>query len=178
MNIKWITWIAAVLLLLATAPVFAWRCEGGFVDVGDAAQTVLRKCGRPDFVYGKTGKRSNKRSEAYWYYDAGPSQLVRVLRFHGGVLKRIDTSGYGFSFTAQACTPADIRSGMSVYELARHCGPPARKRFLRKHAAGHAEIWTYDFGPRYLLQNVTIAGGQVLGVETASRTQRRSKRNR
>lgn len=179
MNIKWMTYLAGVFLFLAAAPVFAWRCNQGFVDVGDTAQTVTRKCGRPDFVYGSAGKAAGKHSVVLWYYDSGPSQLVRVLRLRAGVLESIDTAGYGLRETDRACTPADIRSGMQVYELAKRCGKPRRKRVLGQRSAGNigsrTEVWTYDLGAQYLLQRVTIVDGQVQVVEAAGRAQRRSK---
>lgn len=179
MNIKWMTYLTGISLFLAAAPVFAWRCNQGFVDVGDSAQTVTRKCGRPDFIYGSAGKAAGKRSVVLWYYDSGPLQLVRVLRLRAGVLESIDTAGYGLRETTRVCTPADIRSGMQVYELAKRCGKPRRKRVLGKRSAGNigsrAEVWTYDLGVQYLLQQVTIVDGQVQTVETVSRSQRRSK---
>lgn len=179
MNIKWMTYLAGVFLFLAAAPALAWRCNQGFVDPGDSAQTVVKRCGRPDFVYGSAAKAEGKRSVVLWYYDSGPLQLVRVLRLRAGVLESIDTAGYGLRATGRACTPADIRSGMQVYELAKRCGKPQRKRVLSKRSAGNtgsrAEVWTYDLGARYLLQRATIVDGQVQSVETAGRTPRRSK---
>lgn len=177
MDIKRIAHLVGILLLVTAAPAFAWRCEHGFVDTGDSTQTVLRKCGAPAFVYGSTGKSAHARSPALWYYDFGPTQLVRVLKFQGGVLASIDTAGYGLHASTQACTPADVRTGMQVYELVTRCGKPRVRRSLGtrapKGASAHVETWTYDFGAQYLLQKVTIADGQVRSVETASRVQRR-----
>lgn len=179
MNIKWMAYFAGVSLFLAALPAFAWRCDQGFVDVGDTAQTITRKCGRPDFVYGSTGKAAGKRSVVLWYYDSGPLQLVRVLRLRAGVLESVDTAGYGLRETGRACTPADIRSGMQVYELAKRCGKPLRKRALGKRSGrntgGRGEVWTYDLGAQYLLQQATIVDGEVQSVETASRVPRHSK---
>lgn len=177
MDIKCSIRLAGILLLVTAAPAFAWRCEHGFVEAGDNAQTVLKKCGRPVFIYGNGGKTMRSRSSVLWYYDSGPTQLVRVLTFHGGMLVNIDTAGYGLRTNTQACTPADIRSGMHAYELVTRCGKPRARRSLKTRAArsvqAHVEIWTYDFGPQYLLQKVTIADGRVQSLETASRAQRR-----
>lgn len=182
MNIKWMLGLAGILLLPAAAPAFAWRCEHGFVDVGDSAQAVLKKCGRPDFIFGTSGKSTRSRALSLWYYDSGPAQLVRVLQFRGAVLENVDTAGYGMGATPQGCTPADLRPGMSVYALAKRCGTPRNRRASRKRTGGavdgHTEIWTYDFGAQYLLHKVTITGGQVQSVETAGRTSRRAKPRR
>lgn len=182
MNIKRISGLAGFLLFLTSAPVFAWRCERGFVDTGDSAQTVLKKCGRPDFIFGTSGKSTRTRAPALWYYDLGPAQLIRVLKFRGGILENMDTAGYGLSAIPQSCTPADLRPGMNVYALAKRCGTPRSRRASRKRNAGavggHTEIWTYDFGAQYLLHKVTITGGQVQSVETAGRPSRRVKPRR
>lgn len=189
MNISRISCLIGLLLFFPAVPALAWRCDQGLVDVGEAAAAVRQKCGPPDFVYpGHSSRRHPRAADERWYYNRGPGQLLRVLHFHAGVLADVDTAGYGFTATRRHCTPADIRAGMSVYELEAMCGKPRNKRVhtLRsgggKHArslaaASRTEIWTYDFGSQYLLQKVTIADGQVRAVETASRSQRRSQQN-
>jgi len=191
MNIKWIIRPTTILLMLAVTPAFAWRCDHGFVNTGDAASLVRRKCGQPDFVYNDTGiyRRGHFISiDEHWYYNYGPSHLLQELRFHNGVLQAVDTLGYGFRPVSRRCTPQDIRVGMSAYELAMRCGKPKSKRNRTtrisgaKHSSEKAVIrreeWTYDFGSQYLLQEVTISGGQVQSLGTASRVKHPAKRPR
>lgn len=186
MNIKWTAWMAGVFLLLTALPALAWRCEHGFVDTGDSAATVRKQCGPPDFIYGGTSARRGGRAQSadeHWYYNPGPSQLLRILHFRGGVLEQIDTAGYGFNPSPRRCTPQDIRTGMNVYELVTRCGKPKNKHTYTAgagkrssgSAASRTEIWTYDFGSQYLLQKITISSGDVQSVETAHRDTRRSK---
>lgn len=179
MNINRIVWVGGVLLAVYTLPAMAWQCRHGFAELGDTAAVVLRKCGKPDFVYPDTKRAGARTGEVRWYYNPGSGGLLRVLFFRAGKLSSIDTAGYGFSPAARRCTPADLRQGMSVYELAARCGPPKNKRVLASGAAGSAhkrsvrgprtEIWTYDFGSQYLVQKVTLVDAQVDSVTTASR---------
>ncbi|MGH8379052.1 MAG: DUF2845 domain-containing protein [Gammaproteobacteria bacterium] len=187
MNIKWIIGSGAILLMLAAPPAFAWRCSHGLVDTGDSVTSVRQRCGKPDFIYSDTSASTRGRSgsrDERWYYNSGPSQLLRVLLIHKGVVQAIDTLGYGFNPALHRCTPQDIRIGMSVYELASRCGKPKNKHATHPGAGkrGHSgsagmrtEVWTYDFGSQYLLQKVILTGGQVQGVETASRHAKHSK---
>ncbi|MGH8306700.1 MAG: DUF2845 domain-containing protein [Gammaproteobacteria bacterium] len=187
MNIKWIIGSGIILLMLAASPAFAWRCSHGLVDIGDSAASVRQRCGQPDFIYPDTNTSSRGRSgspDARWYYNSGPSQLLRVLLIHKSVVQAIDTLGYGFNPVLRRCTPQDIRIGMSVYELASRCGKPRSKHVThsgtgkRGYSGGAAvrtEMWTYDFGSQYLLQKVTLAAGQIQSVETASRHAKHSK---
>ena len=187
MNIKWMLWIAVGMLLLTVSPAMAWNCPSGFAKSGDTRATVRQKCGVPDFIYPDKSRGNSQAADERWYYNPGPGQLVRVLRFQRGVLANIATAGYGFKPLTRRCTPADIRYGMSVYELVARCGKPKSKRVAAtggnggKHARSvhvlRTEIWTYDFGPQYLLHKVTLVDAQVNSAETASRAQKGSKRS-
>ena len=187
MNIKWMLWIGAGVLLLTATPAMAWSCQHGFAQSGDTRAAVRQKCGMPDFIYPDKSRGNSSAAEERWYYNPGSGQLVRMLRFQRGTLADITTAGYGFRPSTQRCTPADIRYDMSVYELVMRCGKPKTKHVIAagghagKHARGapapHTEIWTYDLGAQYLLHKVTLVDAQVSSVETASRTQKRSKRS-
>lgn len=179
MNIKRIVWVGSVLLAIYASPAVAWQCRHGIVEPGDTAPVVLRTCGQPDFVYPDTKRAGARAGDVRWYYNPGSGGLLRVLLFRAGKLSAIDTGGYGFKTAARRCTPADLRPGMSVYELVTRCGQPKNKRLLVAHAAGgtrnrgvHAprtEIWSYDFGAQYLVQKVTLVDAQIENVTTASR---------
>ena len=186
MNIKWIAWMAGVLLAMTSLPAMAWRCQQGFAELGDTASKVRQKCGAPDFIY-PGSKRGNARAgDERWYYNPGPAGLLRVLRFNRGKLSSIDTASYGFRNAVGRCTPADLRYGMSVYELIARCGQPKNKRVLVSGAVAgkhqprvrrpRTEIWTYDFGTQYLLQKVTLVDAQLDSVATAGRRQPHGKR--
>lgn len=185
MNIKWIVWVVGMLLMLLALPAMAWQCRNGFAEPGDAAATVRKKCGAPDFIYPQSKHGNVRASEERWYYNPGSGGLLRVLRFQGGKLSVIDTAGYGFSDAARRCTPADLRYGMSVYELVARCGQPKIKRVAASGAGGkhkhgaqsvRSEVWTYDFGSQYLLQAVTLVDAQVDRVASASRSASRGRR--
>ena len=185
MNIKWIAWIAAVLLPMIAPPAMAWRCQHGFAELGDTTSMVRQKCGAPDFIYPNSKRGGPRAADERWYYNPGPAELLRVLRFNRGKLSNIGTAGYGFRNAAARCTPADLRYGMSVYELAARCGKPQNKQVAAsgtasgKHRRGvrqpRTEIWIYDFGAQYLLQKVTLVDAQLSSVATASRRQPQDK---
>lgn len=185
MNIKWIVWMGGMLLMCFAVPAMAWQCRNGFAEPGDAADTVRKKCGVPDYIYPQSKHGNARAGEERWYYNPGSGGLLRVLRFQGGRLSVIDTAGYGFSHAARRCTPADLRYGMSVYELVARCGQPKTKRVAASGAGGkhqhgaHAvrsETWTYDFGSQYLLQTVTLVDAQIDRVASASRAAPHSRR--
>src|SRR5574337_522823 len=136
MNIKWIVWVVGMLLMLLALPAMAWQCRNGFAEPGDAATTVRKKCGAPDFIYPQSKHGNVRASEERWYYNPGSGGLLRVLRFQGGKLSVIDTAGYGFSLATKHCTPVDLRYGMSVYELVARCGQPKIKRVAASGAGG------------------------------------------
>lgn len=187
MYIRWMLWIGVGMLLFTVSPAGAWNCPHGFANSGDTPATVRQKCGVPDFIYPDKSRGNSQAADQRWYYNPGPGQLVRVLHFQRGVLANIATAGYGFKPLTRRCTPADIRYGMSVYELVARCGKPKTKHVVA--AGGHSgkrargtlalrtEIWTYDFGAQYLLHNVTLVDAQVDNVETVSRAQKRAKRS-
>jgi hypothetical protein len=188
MNIKWIFWTFTLPFIFSMSPAYAWRCEHGFVKIGDTARVVRNKCSQPDFIFSDTGVYRRGRFaviDEHWYYNYGPNRLLQELRFHKGVLEAVDTLGYGFTSAAQRCTPQDIHVGMSAYELAIRCGKPKKKRNRFTRSGGgkrsgvkivtHAEEWTYDFGSQYFLQKVVITGGRVQSRENVRRTRRRSK---
>lgn len=179
MNIKWIVWIGGILLAVITMPAMAWQCLHGFVELGDSLSTVRHKCGVPDFVYPGTQHGGARSANQRWYYNPGAGGFVRVLLFRAGKLSAIDTGGYGFTTFSRRCTPADLRQGMNVYELVARCGKPQNKHLGASGTVGakhkpvvnklRTEIWTYDFGPQYLIQKITLVDARVESLTTASR---------
>lgn len=186
MNIKWIVWSIPFLLLVAS-PVHAWRCSDGLVNIGDSTGQVRKKCGPPDYIFVATGMQRRGKFAAvdeYWYYNSGSQLLMRELQFHRGKLQTELTPAYGFTPDPRECTPQDIRTGMTAYELAINCGKPKSKRdrYVRIGGRGtggklmqHTQIWTYDFGSQYLLHKVTILNGHVQEQEVLGRSKYHAK---
>lgn len=96
--------ITLVLLTLLTFPAgaHALRCDGGLVSEGDQKFEVLRRCGQPYYVdawqepyfYGYAPSVGYMED---WYYNFGPSHLIRILRLRNGRLVDIMTGAYGFN---------------------------------------------------------------------------------
>ncbi len=171
------------------------RCRSRIVAVEAIAPSVLAACGEPAYrdvwsFYDDNFGRYVGDTEV-WYYNFGPNQLLRMLKFRNGRLTDIDTDGYGFSAVPSGrCEPGDIIDGLSKYRLALYCGEP-----VLKHAAGflqayrprnrtggydnlppgnylsstYREEWTYNFGARYLLRRVILENGRVVDVEDGER---------
>lgn len=158
----------------------AMRCGNELVSEGDPAYQVLRTCGEPDFVDRIGAHRHD--DEEIWYYNRGSTHFVRALWFRGGILRRIETLDRGFApgTDSPPCRPAEIRIGMTVYELLERCGEPEqRNRRHALHPFGHGrhrpplyrqvevEDWYYEFGGGYLARRVRLLDGRVTDVETA-----------
>jgi len=105
--------ILILLFFVGTADtaVAAFRCGPKLVTIGDTKVDVLGKCGEPTFSeitsvvsegrdegrlpYGKTRDRVTQTIEK-WTYNCGPHNFIKVLVFRGGILKDIETGGYGY----------------------------------------------------------------------------------
>jgi len=177
------TLLAALLwigCLAAPAGAYAMRCGNELVSEGDPAYQVLRACGEPDFI--DTIGRHRHDGEEVWYYNRGSTHFVRALWFRDGILRRIEMLDRGFAPGADGppCRPADIRIGMTAYELLERCGEPEqRNRRHVLHPFGHGphrpplyrevevEDWYYEFGGGYLARRVRLVDGRVSDVETA-----------
>jgi hypothetical protein len=118
-----------------------------------------------------------------WYYDRGPSQLLRVLTFRNGALSAIDTDGYGFPAQMEAgCGPGQLTAGMSKYRLLRICGSPSSQQAqsllrplppqspvtpslsARLQRPVYLEYWYYEFGPQRLPRWVTLEDDWVRDI--------------
>jgi hypothetical protein len=179
----------SLLLMLAAAPAAAdaLRCDNRLVTTGARVYEVLRACGEPDyrepvrdvFLYGHI----LLRTEEIWYYNRGPRELIRILRFRDGRLEAVRSGGYGFNPDARAgCRPHDLRAGMSGLELIQRCGEPDHReirtrtqlRQPERRSPHHVlvtyeEEWTYDFGPAHFDRIAVLVGGTVVRVERGAR---------
>lgn len=171
------------------------RCGSRLVSTGELADMVAQVCGEPDFIDDWTYTRAYGppvTATTEWYYDFGPSQLLRILRFDNDRLAEIDSDGYGFGRAPDGhCRPSDIDVGMSKFRLLLICGQPdsqqaynilapLRRRdrygsFTFEHSYPgyvepvYREDWVYNFGPRYLLREVRLENGRVVEVDNGER---------
>lgn len=180
----------AGLLILATcltAPAAqAFRCGNELVQKGDRKFDVVEKCGEPDFRESHAGGYlpgvGPVNITETWYYDEGPSRLLRILTFRRGRLRAIETGGRGFNDGGgRSCQPYELVVGMSKYELLSVCGEPAARDSWREPGGyrihrGYGsrgsvlvEEWIYAFGSNRFRRYVRIVNGRVVAVESGAR---------
>jgi hypothetical protein len=169
--------------LAAVAQAETIRCGNRLVGVNDRRYEVLAACGEPDLVMPARLELIPFHAllpyEEIWYYNLGPRELIRQLRFRQGRLVAINFAGYGFSPGYPGlCRPEDLRRGMTHLELVARCGQPAdrvqRVRWLMFdpfHPLGPGrmaleEEWLYDFGPDRLYRVLILVDGLVVRIET------------
>lgn len=185
-------WLVLAPLLAASGPAAAagaMRCDARIVDEGTRAAVVLAACGEPDYrdVWQRGGEGDPGGGAEDWYYDFGPSQLLRILRLRDGRVAEIETDGYGLPPGPGTCAPLAIVEGLSEYRLLRLCGAPLSRRSQEvlvpwTHRPGdapvaragawqpvHREEWVYNFGARHLLRIVTLEDGRVSDVQNGER---------
>jgi hypothetical protein len=166
------------------------RCGSRIVGSDAVQAEVEAQCGKPDFRDQRAVALPYGRYDAdteVWYYNPGPSQLIRVLTFRDGHLIQVDTDGYGFSPPESPhCSQVDIREGMSKFRLLAFCGNPVSRSAKgiidsAPFRAGpglatraypmqvYREEWVYNFGPNRFLSEVTLDNGVVTEVHSADR---------
>ena len=111
---------AAASLFVVSPDAWALHCNSRIVGEGMDEATVIRLCGepvwrrdlgvvfRPHIVkqpVGKFGSRSVRRVYGGFHeqlvvsemlFNFGPRRLMRLMRFEGGRVTRIETAGYGY----------------------------------------------------------------------------------
>jgi hypothetical protein len=167
------------------------RCGSQLVAVDAVAAEVEAKCGKPDYRDRRVEALPYGRYDAdteIWYYNLGPSQLIRVLSFRDGRLAEVDNDGYGFVAPAEArcSSQTEIGAGMSKFRLLAFCGEPISRSAkgiidsvpmhtlpgngLRAYPVQvYREEWVYNFGPNHFLCEVTLDNGVVSEVRSADR---------
>jgi hypothetical protein len=182
-----------LVLLLAAAPAPAadlMRCGSRLVGAEAPAEEVRRVCGEPDYVdrWSSAGGELAGPPLAgteEWYYNFGPSQLLRILRFQNGRVTDVQSEGYGFGIGgSHSCSPYDVDEGMSKYRLLENCGEPESRRaeYLLRPLGGardsrlrrglahvYTEEWVYNFGASHLKRAVTLENGRVTDVRSEGR---------
>lgn len=182
-----------VLAVLLARPVLAddsMRCGSRLVAADSLEAEVVAKCGNPDYRDRRVMALPYGRYDAdteIWYYNRGPSQLIRVLTFRDGRLVDVDTDGYGFVPPDDPhCSQGEIGEGMSKFRLLSFCGEPISRNARgiidsapMRTGPGNAwraypvqvyrEEWVYNFGPNHFLCEVTLDNGVVTDVRSADR---------
>lgn len=182
--------VIALLFCFASPAAFALRCGSRVISSGDQDFQVRSRCGDPiwidefigvDVIGNRYSQQQIEVQVQVWYYNFGPSQLMRRLRFRNGVLADEETLGYGVSTIGGNCDANLNYTGLSVGELIARCGQPATRRgatdtIVRRIAPGisrwagqRREDWFYDFGGNSFLRLVHLVDGQVTGSETVPR---------
>lgn len=168
--------------LMAVPAAHGFRCGNQLIEEGDRKYDVVEKCGEPDYRDRRAGVFLEGigpiGATEIWYYNEGPTRLLRVLTFRRGRLRSVETGGRGFNenLVKDACDPYQLDIGMSKYELLNRCGEPvarnswleyAGSRFHRRHhlhGTVLVEEWIYTFGSNRFRRYIRIINGRVVGI--------------
>lgn len=182
--------LALMLLLIAAGDAAAMRCGTRIIETGDYDFQVRERCGDPYWVtesntvlvsgaYGPVVQRAVQQVQD-WYYNFGPSTLVRRLIFVDGRLQRIDTLGYGRSRIGNNCNDIAFLRGTTEGELVLRCGEPAARYqrirdTLYYQPYGYAysqpqryEEWRYRKPDSRNTRLVIMVNGQIDRIEDVS----------
>ena len=101
--------MVAGIVLLASAPAYAFRCGTRIITRGDHAAKILRFCGEPASVQTRLQQRAYVADFGRvlpglfedvvieeWTYNLGPHQLMKVVRLENGYVAEIKYLGYGY----------------------------------------------------------------------------------
>ncbi|MGH3429199.1 MAG: DUF2845 domain-containing protein [Terriglobales bacterium] len=103
-----IRWVLGVLIamvpLLGTAQ--SVRCGGKIINEGVTKAVVLASCGTPTQVGNRSGALEPAFGEVtppssddgqidVWTYNFGPTRLMQRIWFEDGLVKRVESLGYG-----------------------------------------------------------------------------------
>lgn len=191
---QFIAGLLTAWLLLAVLPAEAagaMRCGSRLVAEGDRAADLIATCGEPAYRDVRSWRQPNGNTLAdveEWYYNFGPSQLLRVVRLRNGRIVSIDADGYGYYESPRRnCDTTALVPGLSKFRLLEMCGEPLTRRSVqvlrqlddgwRRYPPGygdhyeavHREEWVYNFGSSNLMRILTIEDGRIVDVESGSR---------
>ena len=100
--------LAALLLVTAAAPAYAFRCGSRIITRGDHADKILRYCGEPVAVTTRLKQRPvfldgiplrgalEEVVVEEWTLNLGPRQLMRVVKLENGYVEDVRALGYGY----------------------------------------------------------------------------------
>ncbi len=183
--------VAVLLAVMTPAAEAALRCGNRLVDEGDREFQVRERCGDPFWIETWTGievldrgqpfERQREVESSLWYFNFGPRALMQQLTFVDGVLRRIESLGYGVNEIGSNCPYDRDLTGMSSGELVARCGEPAERRRRRDAVVlrpdprleswrdPRREEWIYDFGEDRLLRVLDLEQGRVVRVQAMRR---------
>ncbi len=164
------------------------RCNNELVSVGDTRFELERTCGPPDHVASRpvrelwAGGATLERVETWTYAETGSfTRLVTIRRGKVASVRTVSNPG-----RAQGCVPAILRHRATVGEVFLRCGRPVESSewIEEKILAGFLgrgypdvvtelvvhERWVYDPGPGRLLRIFEFENGELVSVETGSRS--------
>ena len=86
------------------------RCGNRLISRGDHAAKVLHYCGEPDAIRSHLALRgffsagglllpgfAEEVEIEEWTYNLGPHKLMRIIYLENGVVRDVDTLGYGYT---------------------------------------------------------------------------------
>lgn len=174
-----------ILLVMVVPRAEALRCGNDLVREGDPAYQVQRACGEPDWT--RSWHPDYGVRDEIWHYNFGPGELIRVMHFRDGRLRRIEAAGRGFRESDEpgSCRPLEVEKGMSAHELLQRCGKPVQRETSRMQYPGDrgalshhkhhhrfqsvfVEDWYYEFGSGHLPRRIRLMDGIVAEIEMAN----------
>jgi hypothetical protein len=164
----------------------SFYCGERLVELDATEQTVIGRCGMPDFSESweeefiqkprEEFERSTAIPYAEWIYDSGSNRFIRVLQFRDGVLKNIQVRGYGPGMSGD-CNAKSVAVGDTKYEVLRKCGEPASRRHVtekrtepvdslhRRRYGITVERWSYAPKGGHLPRTVVFRNRRVTDIE-------------
>jgi hypothetical protein len=190
--------LTLLLTLLPFQTIYAFRCQGKLVSIGDTKSDVLMKCGEPTF---KDQRRQQYLTQVdvvtvyqdtitvdLWLYNLGSHRFTRLLQFKDNKLTHIDTSEYGYNNSdPQHCLTMGnkIHKGDTKPEVLMKCGEPIHKeqyqkqRIIMRTLHGYQKYpvtihipfdeWTYNFGPTRYSRTLLFEEGVLIEVNLGER---------
>ena len=92
--------LLTLLLMVISGQALALRCGGRIIEIDDRNHRVRYLCGDPSYI-----DEFDQAVGVYpyqiqhvevWTYNFGKSRFMQELIFENGVLRRINTLGYGY----------------------------------------------------------------------------------
>ncbi len=182
-----LAWVVASPLWGATDTL---QCGRQLVRAGDPVWQVARKCPEPFWRerYDRTtaadrfGRPLELQRVEVWTLNFGQRRLMRRLVFTNGRLSRIQSLGYGVSYTpgSRRCNPHELNNaGDTIAEIYARCGEPDYSYELPTpglygYHGGRVETqerlsWTYDFGSRHHPRELLFIDGNLHSIRTERR---------
>jgi hypothetical protein len=169
----------------------AFYCGNTLVTEGNSTAEVSLKCGAPTWIeqhedimiddIDPYNKRRKTIITEEWTYNFGKNSWLYLLRFKNGILKVIETRGYGYE-QDEAFDRCDngrnISVGETTAEVTMKCGEPFHRSYredaIRTTSGFNSDQitykaikdWTYDFRPNGWIYFLRFENGILVNIET------------